>query len=1043
MALELTAKRFLGNGSASPLQGGHLALLRPSGNPVADFEGGIANMTGTSWKRALAASAFVLPLLLVPAARAAQEQAKPDQKKADQAKTDEKVKQAEAEGVVRTKEEVTVTGTLIPRKELTSLSPVTTVEPEEVTYQGTSRVEDLIQNMPQIYAAQNSSISNGASGTATVDMRYLGAVRTLPLLNGRRMASGDAFATSPDLNFIPTSLVKRVDLLSGGAGSVYGADAVSGVVNFVLDTEFQGFRGEVHWNGFQHNNSNAIAAEINKARGFSYPTGSIWNYGGANFNLAVGGKFGEDKGHAMAFVDYRDIGAITKDQRDYTNCSVLSPGASGPACGGSSTSPTGRFFTDDGKSWTVDPTTGNTFIPWNSTKYAFNYAPYNFMQRNDRRWSGGGFVHYTVSSSFEPYAEVMLMEDYSDAQIAPSGDFGNTLTINCDNPMMSDQERAIVCTNNGYGPNDTAGLQILRRNVEGGPRVSQLRHTNWRMLGGVRGEINSVWSYDAYGIIAQVSSPQSYANDLSVRNLNDALNVVGTQGAPGTWQCASGNPACVPWDVFSKGGVTSAALGFIAEPLVLDSGTQTKLVNGTLKADFGRAGVKLPGATEGISIAVGAEAREESLFVHPDANWSSTDNNGAGQGGPTLAVDGNYTSREAFAEVLVPLVQDRTGFQNLSLELGYRLANYKALGQSAKNNGSYKTLLTWSPVASVKLRGGFNRAVRAPNVQELFRPQGLNLGGAADICAGANPSASLEQCQHTGVTAAQYGHIAENSANQYNTLDGGNPQLNVEKANTWTGGIVFTPKSIVGLALTVDYWDIKIDNEISVLPADSVIQTCANTGDPTLCGLVHRDQFGSLWRTPNGYTIRTNQNVGQLKARGIDVSASYPLNLGSAGFVSLSLVGSSMLENRLTTPLFSYDCAGYFGNTCGVPLAKWRHRMRASWNTKFGATFSANWRYINNVLVDAASPNPDLGNPGIIATYKANDIYSIPKHNWFDLAVGYKIREKARLTVGCNNIFDKEPPLASGMSPNDYGPGFYGTYDYMGRALYASLQFEF
>ena len=226
------------------------------------------------------------------------------------------------EGKLRVAEEVTVTGTMIPRRDLTALSPVAVVNVEEVTYQGTGRVEDLIQQLPQAFAAQNASISNGASGTATVQLRNLGSVRTLSLLNGRRMASGDAYESAADLNFIPSSLVKRVDVLTGGASSVYGADAVAGVVNFVLDTEFQGFRGAVQWNGFQHNNNNSVAQDMNKASGFTAPTGSTWNNGGYNFDLAVGGKFGDGKGYASAFVDYRDISAIWKDQRDYTNCSV-------------------------------------------------------------------------------------------------------------------------------------------------------------------------------------------------------------------------------------------------------------------------------------------------------------------------------------------------------------------------------------------------------------------------------------------------------------------------------------------------------------------------------------------------------------------------------------------------------------------------------------------------------------------------------------------------------------------------------------------------
>ena len=164
-------------------------------------------------------------------------------------------------------EAVQVTGTLIPRPTLEAMSPVTTLEVEELTYRGINRVEDLLTSLPQVFVAQNSSVSNGASGTATVDLRYLGTVRTLVLIDGRRMASGDAFATAADLNFIPSALVKRVDVLTGGASSTYGADAVAGVVNFVLDRDFTGFRGGVEYSGFQHNNTNALADSINAPRG--------------------------------------------------------------------------------------------------------------------------------------------------------------------------------------------------------------------------------------------------------------------------------------------------------------------------------------------------------------------------------------------------------------------------------------------------------------------------------------------------------------------------------------------------------------------------------------------------------------------------------------------------------------------------------------------------------------------------------------------------------------------------------------------------------
>jgi iron complex outermembrane receptor protein len=985
-------------------------------------------------KHGLPVSALVLPLLLGLSSQAAsQEQTKPEQTAAQKAAEQKK------EEPYRVKEEVTVTGTMIPRKDLTSLSPVQVVDVEEVTYQGTGRVEDLIQQLPQAFAAQNASISNGASGTATVQLRNLGAVRTLSLLNGRRMTSGDVGSTSADLNFIPASLVKRVDVLTGGASSVYGADAVAGVVNFVMDTEFQGFRGEVMWNGYQHNNSNATAQEINAAKGYTAPSGSVWNYGGTNFNLAVGGKFGEGKGHASAFIDYRDVGSILKSERDYTNCSVSSLGADGPTCGGSSTWQYGRFITASGASYVLDPNTGNIDkFRKRLSSDLYNFGAVNFMQRNDRKWAGGGFAHYTFSDKIEPYAEVMVMDDYSDAQIAPSGDFGTTSQINCDNPMMSDQEHAIVCGTQTSGDVD---LIVMRRNVEGGPRVDQLRHVNYRLLGGIRGDINPAWNYDVYGLLGKVAQPETYINDLHSGRLQDALFVVGDRNDPSTWRCRSGSAGCVPWNIFTIGGVTTEATDYLATTLVSTGSNTTKLVNGTLRGDLGRANVKLPSATEGIQLVLGAETREEALAIEYDDTYRF--GLASGQGGERLPVDGSYTTREGFVEALVPLVQDKNGFQDLGLELGYRFTNYKASGQSAKNNSSYKAGLSWTPIAGLKLRGGFNRAVRAPNVRELFDSQAVLLQGTQDICAGENPTASPEQCQRTGVSAAQYGHILENPAGQYNSLLGGNPLLDVEKANTWTGGFVWTPKSITGLALTVDYYDIKIDSTISNFFADDTIQACATTGNPELCNLIHRDRYGTLWLLPTGYTVATNQNIGTRKARGFDVGFSYPWNLGKAGFITFAMAGSSMLENRTTTPLFDHDCAGYFGNQCGIPSPKWRHRVRATWNTKFNATFTVGWRFISKVLSDDASPDPDLADPGNIETLKLNGSYENPAYNWFDLAATYKFTDKLRITAGCNNLFDKEPPLGAGYQDNDYGPGFYGTYDYLGRAIFANLQFEF
>ena len=947
--------------------------------------------------------------------------------------------QEERPAETKFKEEVEVTGTLIPRPTLEALSPVTSLEIEELSYRGLTRIEDLLTALPQIFAAQNSTIANGATGTATVDLRYLGSVRTLVLIDGQRMSAGDAFAVAPDLNFIPSALVKRVDVLTGGASSVYGADAVAGVVNFVLDKEFEGFRGGIQFGGFQHTNDNEIARAMNQARGFTPPEGSVWDGGALNANIALGGKFADGKGHASAYLDYRKTSAVRKDRRDYTNCAPRM-GATGPFCGGSSTIPLGRFIVFDKDfnfkgDYTLDQSgPGNTFRNRVATD-VYNYAPHNFMQRPDEKYLAGGFVNYEWNRHFEAYANVMFMDDYTDAQIAPSGNFGNTDQLNCDNPMLSPQQRQLLCTNAGYGPNDMANVLILRRNVEGGPRVAQLRHTAFRLAAGLKGEINDAWSYNVFGLHAEMRSPQSYKNDLNVVRLQDALIVDGDPNDPSTWHCRSGNPGCVPWNIFKIGGVTQAALDYLSIPLVLDSGTKTEMLSARLTGDLKEYGWTLPTATEGVQLALGTEYRKEFLVVNPDLAYR--EGWGSGQGGPTNPVSGTYNVKEAFVEALVPLVQGAAGVKDLSLELGYRYSDYNPAGK----HPTWKAQLGWAPTADLKVRAGANRATRAPNVVELFTPQGLGLGGSQDICAGPNPTATREQCARTGVSPSQYGNILPNPAGQYNTLGGGNPNLTPEIADTITAGVVVTPSALSGFSVALDFFNVDITDTIGTLGADDIINACANTGDPRLCSLIKRDRAGTLWLTPDGYTITTNQNIGTRTVEGIDANLSYMLPVGKS-LVTFNLIGSYLRKQEINTGLYTYDCKGYFGNQCGIPSPRWRHLSRIGWETG-DFTLSLGWRLISSVLNDDASPNPALSDPGMIPRLKANSTYRYPNYNYIDIAATYKLAQGIQISLGVNNIADKEPPLGPDMTDNDYGPGFYGTYDPYGRYIHSALQFTF
>jgi outer membrane receptor protein involved in Fe transport len=486
--------------------------------------------------------------------------------------------------------------------------------------------------------------------------------------------------------------------------------------------------------------------------------------------------------------------------------------------------------------------------------------------------------------------------------------------------------------------------------------------------------------------------------------------------------------------------VTNEALDFLSLPLILNSGTRTRGVNGTLTGNLGNYGIALPSATDGVRVAFGGGYRQEFLFVDPDLSYRLA--LGAGQGGPTLPVEGDYDVKELFTEALIPLVQGARGAQDLSLELGYRFSDYSSTGRAP----TYKTSASWAPVNGLRIRTGYNRATRSPNVQELFVPQGLGLGGSQDLCAGAQPTATREQCVNMGVPASQYGLILENPAGQYNTLEGGNPNLEQEIANTFTAGVVLTPRGLPGFTATLDYYKIKVDDTIGNLEADDIMNQCAATGIPALCNLINRDRFGTLWITTDGsdgYIITTNQNVGKLESHGLDVTASYGRSLGRAGVLTTNLFGTYLRNQKTDTGLFAYDCVGFYGNQCGIPTPRWRHLARFAWDTTFNTTISVGWRLIGSVKNDDLSPNPALGDPANVRALELNFADKIDTFNYLDLSATYRVARNYNFVVGVNNLLDKEPPLGAGASDNDFGPGFYGTYDHLGRFLFTGVQFTF
>ncbi len=955
-------------------------------------------------------------------------------------------------------EEITVTGTLIPRPNLEGLSPVAVLGVEEITFSGLTRIEDLVNQLPQAFARQNSTLANGATGTATVDLRYLGSVRTLVLINGRRLPPGDPRgAWAADLNFVPSALIKRIDILTGGASAVYGSDAIAGVVNFIIDQEFEGMRGGITYSTNWHNNDNAQAQQMNADAGFTAPSGSTTDGDGINLDLAFGGKFADGRGHASAYVTFRKLDELTKDKRDYTNCSPWATD-DGAICGGSSTTPQGRFRPRYSPNY-PDPDLANDqigdfivadgsdqFRPRNSTTDVYNYGPWNHFQRPDERWNAGSFVTYRFNEMAEGYMEIMFMDDVTTAQIAPTGNFNVAPNVNCDNPMLSEQQHDIICVQGGYADDEIATVSINRRSLEGGPRDWRLNHTSFRLLAGLRGDLSDQWSYDLYGMHTQMNFLEIGGNDANITRMQNALDIIEDPDT-GEWVCRSGDPGCVPWNIFVNNGnqivddprlgVTQEAIDYMYTRYLDSGGSAIQVLNLTFTGDLEGYGVALPSASEGIQMAAGVEHRNESMWRQPDeVNVTGS----AGSGGGAEQINAAYNVNELFVEALIPIVQDATGFHDLSAELGYRYSDYSTSG----GQNTWKALLSWAPTPSFRFRVSYNQAIRSANIFEMFRPAGLNLGGTFDPCSTPDPAATPEECARTGVTAGQYGEIDSNPANQYNTWEGGNPFLDPETAQTMTVGIVITPSGLPGFTATIDYYDIAIEDAIDPLAYGTIMNQCIDSGDPEYCDLIHRDQFGSLWNTNQGFVETTYQNVGLYDNSGVDFSLSYMLSMGSAGFLNTDIAGTYFMENAFEQAGVGYDCVGYFGlGSCGDPNPDWKHRLRVSWETNFNAVFSLGWRYMTKVWNEtSASDQPSLYDPDFQATYEASDIGWIDAYNWLDLAFTYTFTDNLQFTLGVNNVLDKDPPIAADHS-DDPNWTFYSAYDPLGRYVHSSLRFTF
>ena len=999
-------------------------------------------------------------------------------------------------------QEIVITGTLIRNPNLVASAPVTVVGQDEIRLRQSNTAEEVLRTIPGAAPSSNAQVNNGNVGASFVNLRSIGTNRNIVLLDGVRVVPFDQLLRV-DLNIIPLALVDRVDVLTGGASSTYGADAVAGVVNFITRNDFSGMELQVSDGITQRGDGNYLRGD-----------------------LTIGANFDDGRGNAVISVGYQESDPVFQGgDRPWSNAALNSQQVEDTAGAGSSVTTPTRLDTSLG-ALQVGPT-GDTLVPYYQS---FNFNPYNVFQTPFQRYNLFSAGHYDVSDHLTVYARGLFSQNSVKTIIAPSGDFGSSASISINNPFLTDAQANTLCGTIDLNPLDPvrdpvtgaiitsnitrptaaqcaafraqplgAGAQsvtvgIRRRTPEVGPRVSDYQTRTWDFRVGVRGDITDKIGFDVFGARGTTNSVQNIQNYALVSHFQQGLNL--TTDSDGNVVCRDTSNACVPLNIFGPpGSITPEMANFLRGNSAITTGVTLSQARGTINGDTPlQLWAKNP-----VSFAVGGEYRKYQSSLVPDAAAQSGDLGGFGGAPPP--VFGGLDVYEGFAEVIAPIVSDRPFFEELQLEGGIRRSHYtvNAAGTPKFNTTTWKIAGSWSPVRDLKFRGAYNRAVRAPNISELFTPSSAGLTNLAiDPCAGSAPATNptlAAVCIAQGATGGQIGGIENPNAAQANATFTGNLALKPEKATTWTVGAVVRPRFLSGFSATIDYYNIKVKSAISTPTPGDAINACfanltaASATDPA-CTIIRRNPLtGALDgdSTVAGLFLPLS-NLGRLATDGVDVTFDYRHNLGtwfnSPAKLALAFGGNWTHEQKFQASPTSINrqCAGYYSANCGFPSGQLLPKYTFNERTTLSlgrVDLSMLWRYVGKMkyepitlagelaAADAANRDPagallplDLSqigedgfqgcpdfagaDPGGCVT-DAN-FRQIKARHYFDFATRFNVNEHFDLTFSITNLFDKKPPIVGntvGSTSANSGNTFPAIYDPLGRRFTAGARVKF
>jgi len=948
--------------------------------------------------------------------------------------------------------EVVVTGSRITaRRDAIAESPILTIDSSALGDSGYVTVDQYLNTLPQIVPALGSQSNNPSSnGRAFIDLRGLGNNRNLVLIDGRR-GMGSTSGGVVDINTIPQALIERVELITGGAGAAYGPDAVSGVVNFIMKKDFDG----VALNSTYH------LTEEND--------GEEW---GAD--MTFGGKFADDRGRAVFNASYFKRDAIYKGARDFSAQASSptgtfpggswAPGANQP----SATAVAGLFgpnacnnnggqagfgFNPDGSLFCTgvqgsprdivgytgpDSAIATQFAP---DAFSYNFEPDNILVLPMERWSLYSHIDLDVSEKFQPYATATYTNYNALQELAATP--ANGFTIPVSNPFIPAGMQPLLASRTKCAgtapPNvDATGRCLVfvsgaadpfvfnKRFNDLGGRTGYNNHDVWQLTLGGKGDIVGTWRYDAYASYGRSVQTEIQGGNVRLPRVEQLLDAADG----GASVCAGG------LNLFGSAPISDACSAFIG----LEAKNLTVVEQNVVEVVANGEVFDLPAGP--VLAAIGAGYRDFSFDFKPDSGLQPGQVAGFNE---QLPITGALDFTDVFAEVNVPIVADKTLIKSLSVTGGLRTTDNNIFG----DNETWKLALDWSINDWARFRGGFQHAVRSPNIAELYQPQVNNFPTftAQDPC---NATGAIAAQYRNGPNAAQVQALcaAQSSVaaggtfvqpfGQARGITGGNPNLSPEKADSYSVGFVlaspFESPLLERAAVSIDYWSIELEDRIEVIEAATIVQRCFNRegSNPTFdannawCQMFTRDPIDG--GVINLSQLQANQSFANTS--GIDLTVDWGFGMGNLGNLNFKLITTwleKFEEQTAVTPNDpAYNYGGAIGATTGTSNPDWKGTLVTTYSYNSDMHVQLTGRFIDSMIHrNVVSGGPAASNTGVTSTW------------YVDLSGRYNVTPAASIRLGVNNLTNQEPRL---YTPNVQANTDPSLYDVLGRRYYLGFE---